>query len=51
MSRHGRANYETKIQRARRGFWLKLGVWIFIAIFGLTVVGGIFVIGAGLASH
>ncbi|MHB8146391.1 MAG: hypothetical protein ACYDGM_03890 [Vulcanimicrobiaceae bacterium] len=51
MSRHGRAVHETKIVRARRSFFLKLVVWIFIGIFSLTVVGGIFVIGASLAAH
>ncbi len=43
--------HETKIVRGRRSFLLKLGVWIFIGIFSLTVVGGIFVIGASIAGH
>jgi len=51
MRRTGRALHETKVVRARRSFLLKLVVWIFIVIFSLTVVGGIFVIGASLAAH
>jgi len=51
MSRRAHVVHETKIVRNRRSFLLKLGVWIFIGIFGLTVVGGIFVIGASIAGH
>jgi hypothetical protein len=40
-----RPTHETRTARARRGFWKRLGVWIFIAFFALSVAGGLIVIG------
>ncbi|HYL27273.1 MAG TPA: hypothetical protein VEW74_05515 [Candidatus Nitrosotalea sp.] len=38
------ATHQTKIQRARRGFWMRFGVWIFIVFFALSVAGGLIVV-------
>ena len=37
--------YETKAKRSRRNFWLKLGVWIFLAVFVFSVAGGVVILG------
>jgi type VI protein secretion system component VasF len=39
-----RPTHQTRAARARRDFWMKLGVWIFIAFFALSVAGGLIVI-------
>jgi hypothetical protein len=39
-----RATHQTKVARARRGFWMRFGVWIFIVFFALSVAGGLIVI-------
>lgn len=36
--------YETKSKRARRGFWLKAGVWIFLVVFVFSVAGGVVIL-------
>ncbi|MBV8116781.1 MAG: hypothetical protein JOZ01_02320 [Candidatus Eremiobacteraeota bacterium] len=45
-----RALHETRAARARRDFWKRLGVWIFIVFFALSVAGGLIVIGINLGS-
>ena len=40
-----RSTHETRAARNRREFWKRLGVWIFIVFFALTVAGGLIVIG------
>ncbi|MGA8534939.1 MAG: hypothetical protein WB615_12600 [Candidatus Tumulicola sp.] len=47
--RSRRPAHTTRASRARRDFWKRLGVWIFIAFFALSVAGGLIVI--GLNSH
>lgn len=37
------ATHQTKVQRARRNFWMRFGVWIFIVFFALSVAGGLIV--------
>jgi hypothetical protein len=41
--------HQTKSARARREFWKRLGIWIFIFIFGFSVVGGLIAVVASLA--
>jgi len=43
-----RAQHETRSARARREFLKRLGVWIFIAFFALSVAGGLIVISMNL---
>ena len=31
--------YKTQSSRRRRNFWLKAGVWAFIVVFAISVVG------------
>ncbi|MFY9666104.1 MAG: hypothetical protein WAL67_05820 [Candidatus Cybelea sp.] len=42
--KRGRPAHQTKAWRARRGFWKRFGVWIFIVFFALSVAGGLIVI-------
>lgn len=35
------AQHETRAKRNQREFFKKLGIWIFIAIFAFSVVGGL----------
>lgn len=46
-----RPSHETRTARNRREFWKRLGVWIFIIFFALSVAGGLIVVGTSLASH
>lgn len=39
-----KAAYETRSARNRKVFWKRLGVWIFIAFFALSVAGGLIVL-------
>jgi hypothetical protein len=39
-----RATHHTRAARARREFWKRLGVWIFIVFFALSVAGGLIVV-------
>jgi hypothetical protein len=43
-----RPTHETRAARARRDFWKRLGVWIFILFFALSVAGGLIVVGTEL---
>jgi hypothetical protein len=42
--------HETRAERERRSLWLKVGVWIFLAIFVFSVAGGVVLVG-GLGNH
>jgi hypothetical protein len=46
-----KGTYETRASRARRDFLKRLGVWIFIVFFALSVAGGLIVVGTSIASH
>ena len=46
-----RPTHETRSARARRDFWKRLGVWIFIVFFALSVAGGLIVVGINLSPH
>ena len=43
-----RAVHQTKASRARRDFWKRFGVWIFIVFFALSVAGGLIVVSTEL---
>jgi hypothetical protein len=47
MSRRRQSDYQTR-SHARREFWLRLGVWLFIAVFAFSVVGGLLVVSTQL---
>ena len=36
--------HETRAARARRDFWKKLAVWIFIVFFAMSVAGGLIIL-------
>jgi len=40
-----RPTHETRATRSQKEFWKRLGVWIFIAFFALSVAGGLIVVG------
>lgn len=46
-----RPTHETRATRGRREFWKRLGVWIFIVFFALSVAGGLIVVGTTLAAR
>jgi heme/copper-type cytochrome/quinol oxidase subunit 2 len=35
--------HQTKAHRARRNFWMRFGVWVFIVFFALSVAGGLII--------
>jgi hypothetical protein len=39
-----RPAYQTRAKRARREFWKRAGVWVFIVFFALSVAGGLIVV-------
>lgn len=39
--------HETRAARNRRTFFMRLGVWIFIVFFALSVAGGLIVLSLG----
>ena len=43
-----RPTHQTRAQRAKRSFWMRFGVWIFIVFFALSVAGGLIVVSAEL---
>lgn len=51
MSRKRHPTYQTRSARARREFWKRLGIWVFLMIFAFSVVGGLIVVGASLAAR
>lgn len=36
--------HTTRAKRARRAFWKRFGVWVFIVFFALSVAGGLIVV-------
>jgi hypothetical protein len=46
-----RASQQTRASRARREFWKRLGVWIFIVFFALSVAGGLIVVTSSLRAR
>jgi ABC-type microcin C transport system permease subunit YejE len=46
-----RPTHHTRAARARRDFWKRFGVWIFIVFFALSVAGGLIVVGSELTSR
>lgn len=46
-----RQKYLPRSVRARRGALLRIGVWIFIAIFGFSVAGALLVGAIGTVGH
>jgi hypothetical protein len=46
-----RSTHLTKAARARRDFWKRFGVWVFIVFFALSVAGGLIVVSAELHSR
>jgi hypothetical protein len=46
-----RPTHTTKAARARREFFKRLGVWIFIVFFALSVAGGLIVITSQLRAR
>ena len=46
-----RPAYQTKAARARRNFWMRFGVWIFILFFALSVAGGLIVVSTALRAQ
>ena len=49
-NRRNRIVHQTRAGRERRSTWLKVGIWIFLAIFVFSVAGGVVLIG-GLGSR
>ncbi len=43
--------HQTRTARARREFWKRLGIWIFLVVFAFSVVGGLIVVSATLAAR
>lgn len=41
MNARPRTTHETRAKRARRDFWKRVGVWIFILVFVFSVAGGV----------
>lgn len=50
MSNRRKVVYETRSARQRRQTLMKAGIWAFIVLFGLSVVGGVLAIGASFAA-
>ena len=40
--------HQTRASRAAASFWMRLGVWIFIVFFALSVAGGLIIVTASL---
>jgi hypothetical protein len=43
-----RVTHQTRAVRARRDFWKRLGVWVFIVFFALSVAGGLIIVSTEL---
>lgn len=39
--------HETRAARGRRALWKRVGIWIFILFFALSVAGGLIVLSVG----
>jgi hypothetical protein len=46
-----RGTHETRASRARRDFLKRLGIWIFIVFFALSVAGGLIVVSTSIGQH
>ena len=46
-----RPTHQTRASRARRDFWKRFGVWIFIVFFALSVAGGLIVVSTELRAR
>jgi len=49
--RRRRSSHQTRAARARRDFWKRFGVWIFIVFFALSVAGGLIVVSTSLRAR
>jgi hypothetical protein len=45
-----RPTHQTRAVRARRDFWTRFGVWVFIVFFALSVAGGLIVVTSELTA-
>jgi type VI protein secretion system component VasF len=43
-----RPTHQTKASRARRDLWKRIGVWVFIVFFALSVAGGLIIVSTEL---
>jgi hypothetical protein len=41
--KRAKVSHHTRAARARRDFWKRFGVWIFIVFFALSVAGGLII--------
>jgi hypothetical protein len=46
-----RPTHQTRATRARRDFWKRFGVWVFIVFFALSVAGGLLIVTTRLGSR
>lgn len=46
-----RPSHQTRSARARRDFWKRFGVWVFIVFFALSVAGGLIVVSGRLGTR
>jgi hypothetical protein len=46
-----RPTHQTRAHRARRDFWKRFGVWLFIVFFALSVAGGLIVVSGKLGTR
>jgi hypothetical protein len=46
VGRAGAPSEQLMKRRARRDFWLRIGIWIFIGLFAFSVVGGLIIVTA-----
>ncbi|MGC1379634.1 MAG: hypothetical protein WA814_01280 [Candidatus Baltobacteraceae bacterium] len=46
-----RPTHTTRSARARREFWKRFGVWLFIVFFALSVAGGLIIVSSSLRAR
>ncbi len=46
-----RPTHHTRAARARRDFWKRFGVWVFIVFFALSVAGGLLIVTSHLGAQ
>ncbi len=46
-----KTTHTTRVTRKRRDFWKRLGVWIFIVFFALSVAGGLIIVSSRLGAR
>jgi len=49
--KRNRPTHHTRAARARRDFWKRFGVWIFIVFFALSVAGGLIIVSTELRAR